>query len=133
MSDTQLMDVVKNYRQYNYSHGERSLAIGMLANRGITQRRLKVLGVFENKNYSQAEESFKRYKSNSKKALLLYIPTLIIGILTPILNNNLEGFDWLIISLLVVSIVSTLFYIYYLIRSFFNYHTLNEALENKLD
>jgi lipopolysaccharide export system permease protein len=133
LSDTQLMDVVKNYQQYNYTEGERSLAIGMLSDRGITEQRLKVLGVFENKKYNRAQEAYERFKRNAKKAFLYYIPVLILSIVLPVLNNNVEMSDWILIGLLVIDIVCFCFYFYFLIRSFFNYQSLHEALDEKFD
>ncbi|WP_420572980.1 LptF/LptG family permease [Kordia sp.] len=133
LSDTQLMDVVKNYRQYDYSDGERSLAIELLGDRGITEERLKVLGSFENKQYNRAQEAYERFVKNSKKAIIYYIPTLIISIILPVLNNNVEMSVWLALSILIVGIVVSLLYLYYLIKSFFNYQSLYEALDKKLD
>lgn len=133
LSDTQLMDVVKNYRQYNYSDGERSLAIDMLADRGITEERLKVLGVFENKKYKNAHEAYDLFKKNSRKAILYYIPVLLLSVIIPILNNNVEMSVWALLGLLVIDIICFCLYFYYLIRSFFNYQSLHEALDDKLD
>ncbi|WP_235982987.1 LptF/LptG family permease [Kordia aestuariivivens] len=133
LSDTQLMDVVKNYRQYSYSEGERSLAIGMLSDRGITEQRLKVLGVFENKQYNRAQEAYERFKRNSKKAFLYYIPVLILSIVLPVLNNNVEMPIWILLGLLVIDIVCFCLFFYYFIRSFFNFQSLHDALDQKLD
>ncbi|MEM6687608.1 MAG: hypothetical protein AAF617_17655, partial [Bacteroidota bacterium] len=133
LSDSKLMNVVKNYRKYNYTEGERSLAIGILEDRGISQRRLKVLGFYENKNYDRAQKAYKRFKKNSNKAFIFYIPSLIIGILLPVLDNNVEMPIWLLLGTLVVGIIITLVYLYYLIKSFFNYQSLHESLDNKLD
>jgi len=132
LSDPQLMDVVKNYRQYNYSEGERSLAINLLEDRGISQRRLKVLGFFENKKYNNAKEAQDTFKKNSKKAFFYYIPTIIIGLALPILNNNIEMPIWIFISLLIISILCSLVYTYYFIKSLFNYQSIHDALNEKL-
>jgi len=136
LSDPQLMDVVKNYRQYNYSDGERSLAIGILSDRGITERRLKVLGVFENKKYNRAQEAYERFKKNSRKAILYYLPVLIFSVLLPVLRNNLEMSTeviWTLLGLLVFDAICFCLFFYYFIRSFFNYQSLHEALDQKLD
>ena len=132
LSDPQLMDVVKNYRQYNYSEGERSLAINLLEDRGISQRRLKVLGFFENKKYNNAKEAQDTFKKNSKKAFFYYIPTIIIGLALPILNNNIEMPIWIFISLLIISMLCSLVYMYYFIKSLFNYQSIHDALNEKL-
>jgi lipopolysaccharide export system permease protein len=132
LSDTQLMDVVKNYRQYNYSEGERSLAIGMLEDRGISQQRLKVLGVFENKQYNRAIEAYNRFNKNAKKTFIFYIPALLIDVALPILDNNIEMSFGIALTILVLAILVTLAYIYYFIKSIFNYLSLHEALNEKL-
>ncbi|EDP94414.1 putative permease [Kordia algicida OT-1] len=133
LSDQQLMDVAKNYRQYNYTDGERSLAIEMLGERGISERRLKVLGFFENKQYTKAQNAYDRFVKNSKKAIIYYIPTLIISIVLPVLANNVDMPLYLAVSILIVGIIVSLLYLYFLIKSFFNYQSLHEALDKKLD
>lgn len=133
LNDNQLMEVVKNYKQYNYTDGERSLAIDILAERGITEQRLKVLGTFQNKQYNKAQRAYDEFTKNSKRAFIFYIPFLLISISLPILNNNVEMPDSVAISLLVTGIITGLIYLFNLIKSFFNYQTLFEALDKKLE
>ncbi|AXG70825.1 putative permease YjgP/YjgQ family protein [Kordia sp. SMS9] len=128
LSNTRLMNVVKRYRQFNYTEGERSLAIGILEERGISQRRLKVLGFFENVQYDKADSSHKKFFNTSKLTFLYYIISSIFGGAIPILLNNVKMDDWLIAILFAVWIISLLFYLYNFIKSFFHLHDLSKAL-----
>ncbi len=117
LSDTQLMDVVQNYRKYNYSDGERSLAIGILGDRGITQGRLKVLGVFENDTNKDIEKTYSSYLKASKLSFFYYVPFIISALSLPILNNNMELKDWMFYGLLASAIIFGILFIYRFVRS----------------
>lgn len=131
LSDQQLMDVVKNYRQYNYTDGERSLAIEMLSDRGISERRLKVLGFFENKQYQKAIDSHKKFLKTSKRTFLFYVLSLIFSTATPILLNNVALDDWIFGILFFISFASLLLYLFYFIKSLFHLGDLSKALGEK--
>ena len=130
LSDQQLMEVVKNYRQYNYSEGERSLAIEMLEGRGISRQRLKVLGNFENSKYNKAKELHQDLMQSSKLAFFFYIPFSLLSIVLPILNNNMEMSKWSFISILGLTIVIALIYLYHLIRSLIFLSNLSDTIES---
>jgi lipopolysaccharide export system permease protein len=128
LNDAKLMSVVKNYRQYNYTEGERSLAINILEERGISQRRLKVLGFFENKRYDKAHSSHKKFFNTSKQTFIYYIISSVFGGAIPILLNNVKMDDWLITILFAIWIISSLFYLYYFIKSLFHLSDFSKAL-----
>ncbi|MEL6810985.1 MAG: LptF/LptG family permease [Bacteroidota bacterium] len=71
-NDDQLKDIVKNYRQYDYSEDVRRAAIRELKTKGYTEEELKMSGSFENTKYSDAEMAYKSFGKNSKIALLFY-------------------------------------------------------------
>ncbi|MEM6718918.1 MAG: LptF/LptG family permease [Bacteroidota bacterium] len=117
LSDTQLMDVVQNYRDYNYSDGERSLAISILEERGISRRRLKVLGVFENDKNKNIGKIYTSYLKASKLSFIYYVPFLLSGLSLPILNNNIKLEGWMFYGLLAVAIIFGVLFIYRFVRS----------------
>lgn len=117
LSDSQLMDVVQNYRDYNYSDGERSLAISILEERGISQRRLKVLGVFENDSNKDIEKIYISYIKASKFAFVYYVPFIVSALSLPILNNNIKMENWMFYSLLASAIIFGILFIYRFVRS----------------
>lgn len=68
----QLKDIVKNYRQYNYSEEVRNAALQQLKLKGFSEIELKMAGDFENKKYTAALEAYKEFISFSKKGLIAY-------------------------------------------------------------
>ncbi|MDX1463455.1 MAG: hypothetical protein R3359_10390, partial [Marinirhabdus sp.] len=83
-TDDQLKDIVKNYRQYDYSEDMRNAAIERLKQKGVSELELQMAGDFENKKYSEALEEYTDFVSDSKKAIVLYILSLlgVIGLIT---------------------------------------------------
>jgi len=75
-TDTQLKDILKNYRQYNYSEDVRLAALHELKLKGYDEVQLKVAGEFENSTYSNAKVAYEGFVKNSKRALLFYILSL---------------------------------------------------------
>jgi hypothetical protein len=76
-----LMDVMKNYRQYNYEENVRNEAIQFLAERGISVEDLRLTGNLGNTNYNRADEVYQEFNRNSKIAFILYGLTILTAIL----------------------------------------------------
>jgi len=72
-SDTQLKDILKNYRQYNYSEDVRMAALHELKLKGYDELQLKMAGDFENNTYNEAKIAFEGFVKNSNRALLFYL------------------------------------------------------------
>ncbi len=77
-----LIDVVRNYKKYNYSEEVRNTAIGLLTERGYTLEELRLFGYLDNKDYDEAEKEYNAFRRNSKIAICVLI--LSAGILTPV-------------------------------------------------
>ncbi len=77
-SINQLKEVVKNYKQYNYSDAMRYGAIDRLEVLGITKENLKVQGFYENTTYNKAEKYFNDYKKFNKYTLLNYLVYIVL-------------------------------------------------------
>jgi len=75
-TDTQLKDILKNYRQYNYSEDVRLAALFELKLKGYDEMQLKMSGEFENNTYTEAKAAYQSFLKNSKRALLFYILSL---------------------------------------------------------
>ena len=82
----QLKDILKNYRQYNYSEDIRLAALRELKEKGYSELQLKMTGDFDNTTYTEAENNYQDFLKNSKKALLFYGITLLIFIGILVLN-----------------------------------------------
>ncbi|WP_299684783.1 LptF/LptG family permease [uncultured Dokdonia sp.] len=121
-SINQLKEIVKNYKQYNYSEALRYGALDRLDALGITKENLKVQGFYENKEYNDAERYYNAYKKYSIVTFIFYglaLLSLIISF-TPLLFKTFSGFLTREIALL-VNIFSSLIYVvfYYIsINSF---------------
>ncbi|WP_347374492.1 LptF/LptG family permease [Aequorivita sp. Q41] len=88
-NNKQLIDIVKNYRQYGYSEEVRKAALQQLNLKGYSKLELKMSGDFENKIYSVALQSFNESSSFSKKGLNAYFIS-IICLIGMILFNNID-------------------------------------------
>lgn len=84
-SSNQLKDIVKNYRQYNYSEDIRNAAIAKLGELGVSIENLKVQGYYENKSYASAESNYADHVKFSKIALVFY-GLLVLSLLSQILK-----------------------------------------------
>jgi len=78
MDTHQLIDVVKNYRQYEYSNEYRDQALKLVAEQGTSEMELKLQGNFENYAYTQSQASLKSYSKYAKYAFISYILTILI-------------------------------------------------------
>ncbi|WP_299766447.1 LptF/LptG family permease [uncultured Dokdonia sp.] len=85
-SINQLKEIVKNYKQYEYSDALRYGALDRLDALGITKENLKVQGFYENVTYNKAEKYYTDYKKYNKYTLinyLIYIALFAVAIFTP--------------------------------------------------
>lgn len=122
LEDHQLMDLVKNYRQYGLDNDTRNNAIDILGSRGLTVEDLKAGGNYENHTYTQAEELYRYYGKHSTTALVLYMLVFAIVILSsflPILNS---------IGGLVLTSFLTIGYYVYLFKAYRNASDLNDII-----
>lgn len=118
-SINQLKEIVKNYKQYNYSDAVRYGALDRLDALGITKENLKVQGFYENKEYNAAEKNFNNYKKFSKLTFIFYgiaLLSLIISF-TPLLFKTVSGFLTREIALLVNVFSSIIYVVFYYISS----------------
>ena len=102
LDNAKLIDIVKNYKQYDYPSEFRSEALKILAERGITNNALKISGNLDNNKYDNAEQIFKKFTQNNNIALFFYFAS---G-LAYISNNMALGF---ILSLLFLGVMIFVF------------------------
>jgi lipopolysaccharide export system permease protein len=123
-SDKKLIDVVKNYRQYDIEESYRNTALKLLNERGISEEELRFGGNLQNENYENALRFKTAYDENSKMALKLYLFTLISVIFGAVINNN--GFPTLGKILLGLGIAIGILYLITLFKSFINQSNFNK-------
>ncbi|WP_313373509.1 hypothetical protein [Chishuiella sp.] len=88
-----LIDIVKNYKKYNYPIELKEEALRILDTRGISKESLQLSGNLSNYFYDEAMEEYKKYNFNSSLGFILFISSII-------LNYNIS----VLLSLIVYSI-----------------------------
>lgn len=112
-TDTQLKDILKNYRQYNYSEDVRLAALHELKLKGYDEIQLKMAGDFENNTYSDAERTFLSFSKLSKRAVVMSVSFMGFFILFILGKIYLQAIPLLVEAFLVLSALSLiLFYIF---------------------
>lgn len=104
-----LINVVKNYRSYNYTYAYRNTALKILNKRGITEEELRFGGNLSNENYEEALRYKLSFYENARVTYVLYFFAIFLAIGGAVLNNN--GFPTLGKVLLGVGILFTIIYI----------------------
>jgi lipopolysaccharide export system permease protein len=102
-SDYQLKDILKNYRQYDYSEDLRLGALERLKEKGFSEGELKMTGDFENLKYTDAARTLKSFSKNSRRALEFYLLTL--------LSFAFLSFTYMTQSMVLGYITTALFYL----------------------
>ncbi len=113
-NNIKLIDVVKNYKQYNYDESLRKIALDILNERGVSEEDLKLSGNFENSEFKNAEGLYRNFRKYSRTAFICYL--LIFGF--EILGNFLDtDYATLTKILLICSFTALLLYFVFLIKS----------------
>ncbi|WP_189359287.1 LptF/LptG family permease [Algibacter mikhailovii] len=129
--NNRLIDIIKNYREYDYSITYKNTALTILNSRGITNQQLKFAGHFTNQKYEEALRLKNVFMEDSQLALILYTIFAILAITGKILENNY--YDSFGTPLFKVSIGFGVIYFFAFLRSFisgsiFNKHIGQDSL-----
>ncbi|SRR5258706_1742597 len=100
-SDSRLIEIVKNAKQFGYDDQTRNAALQVLKERGITEQDLQLTGNLNNYKYDYTRKLFNSYISNSRMAFVSYTVLIIYKGLTifHILDVNPSGLFHLIFEL----------------------------------
>ena len=128
----QLKEIVKNFKQYDYSEDVRKAAMRELANKGYSDTELKLEGTFENTRYNSAKIDYNLYIKNSKKGLLFYINNIIL-LLVQVVFKVLHFSEFAIILVGLLSFVSIILFYVYAIKSLSNQVSFYSVLQKKKD
>lgn len=129
--DTKLIDVIKNYRQYDMDVEYKNSSVQILEDRGITKQELKYAGNLTNDTYENALTHKNTYENNAIVAFRLYIVMAICTTIGLVLNNN--GFPAIGITLIVIGALSVLFYLTFLFKSFDGLSKFYKNLDKKIN
>ena len=117
-SNEKLIDIIKNYRQYEFDIAYRNTALAIMNTRGVTENELKYSGNLVNDNYENALRHLRSYNENSTIALILYIIYALFGLIGAVLNNN--GFPVLGPILIALGFFALVLFLVALIKSYTN-------------
>ncbi len=117
-SNKKLIDIVKNYRQYDFDESYKNTSLLLLKQKGITKEELRFGGNLVNDNYENALRYKNDYSFNSVLTFKLYFISLFADIVGAVLNNN--GFPAIALILIIIGSLATLSYLIYLFKSIMN-------------
>ena len=127
-SNKKLIDIIKNYRQYDFYDSYKNTSLQLLKLRGVSEEELRFGGNLVNENYENALRYKSAYDENSRIALLLYIVYVIFAISGLVLNNN--GFPTLGSILIIIGFIGVILFLIALIKTFI-YQTNFDKLAGK--
>ncbi len=122
-----LIDVIQNYREYDYSIAYKNSSVAILETRGITAQELKIGGHFTNLKYEEAIRLKDLYDEESKLAFILYLISFPLIILGSVLKNN--NAPTLGNVFFVIGCLTGILYLFSLIKSFSSHSNLMKHLD----
>ncbi|RZV66666.1 MAG: YjgP/YjgQ family permease [Flavobacteriaceae bacterium] len=127
--NSRLIDIIQNYRKYDYNETYRDNAFKILNERGISEQELKIAGHISNDRFENAKRNYLDFTLNSRISLFFYIPFLI-GILAYfVLNNN--NLPLMAIVALVIAIPSTIMFLVFLSKAYMSQTNFYKIAEKK--
>lgn len=124
-----LIDIIKNYHQYDYPRSFRNSSIKILNSRGITEEELRLSGNLSNQSYEDANREMNLYSENSKVTLVGYICYLSFTVLALVFNNN--KLPTLAIVSGVLAVIFVISFLIYLIKQYTNLSNFYGILNQK--
>ena len=124
-----LIDIIKNYHQYDYPKSFRNSSIKILADRGISEEELRLGGNLTNPVYEDANRAVNLFNENSKIAFVAYFAYLVFTVLALVFNNNKLPALAVISGILAVILVIS--FLVYLIKLYTNLSNFYKILNEK--
>lgn len=124
-----LIDIVKNYEQYNYTKDYRIAALKILDKRGISQKQLSLQGNLMNKAYVEVKILLNKLKKDSKLTTYLYLVALLMPIAVSAGEFFLPPVIFLII--IVISLIASVLFHIYLYKSLSTIIKIEKITKNK--
>nr|WP_281261087.1 LptF/LptG family permease [Algibacter marinivivus] len=125
--NNRLIDIIKNYREYSYSSKYRNTALSIINTRGISTQQLKFSGNLFNEKYEEAIRLKNKFEEDSKLAFILYIIFYSLTLIGLVLENN--KFELIGSVLSITGIISGIFYLFSLVKSFISSSNFYKHLE----
>ena len=132
MDTERLIDVVKNYRQYEHSINYRNHALELLEEQGISEMELKLQGNFENYTYAESQKAFSSYSNYAKYAFISYAFAVVLYAAHTVFRiYGIALSEALSKGLLIASYVVFGLFAINLVRSIISYYNVYKALNKK--
>jgi len=129
-SDKRLIDLLKNYRQYDLDRTFKNTALQILNTRGITEQELRFGGNLLNENFENALRYKNAYEENSRMGMFLYVIMLTFSIVGAILNNN--GFPAVGKFLLVIGVLAIILFLITFVKTLSSQSNFYKVLGKKV-
>lgn len=129
-SDEKLVDLLKNYRQYDLDRSYKNTALKILNSRGVTEQELRFGGNLVNETFESALRYKNNYRENSRMGFFLYMVAIIFDLSGAILNNN--GFPVLGKTLLGIGILATVLFLISFAKTLSNQTNFYKVLGHKI-
>ena len=129
-SDQKLIDLLKNYRQYDLDRSYKNTALKILNGRGVTEQELRFAGNLVNETFESALRYKNNYRENSRMGLFLYIIALVFDLSGAILNNN--GFPVLGKTLIGIGVLATVLFLISFAKTLSNQTNFYKVLGHKI-
>ncbi|WP_188604482.1 LptF/LptG family permease [Aquaticitalea lipolytica] len=86
--DDKLIDIIKNYKQYNYDVRSKSVAFNLLVQRGVTIDEIQTQGIVIKAEHNQSDKIAKDSIDYSKYTMIFYCIGVILLVLFLVFRNN---------------------------------------------
>lgn len=127
LENNKLIDIVRDYRDHDYTVQHKNTAISVLTSRGITRQELKMAGHL-NKDFLEEAKALKNaYVEDSKLAFIMYAIGVGLILLGRILINN--NFPLIGNILFVIGIIGFIIFLFALTQSFSKHTNLYKHLD----
>jgi lipopolysaccharide export system permease protein len=113
LSNNKLIDIVKNYKRYNYDEEVKEGALQLLSDRGIQVDDLKLVNSDRDYEVSELEDIRKNYKNNALITIIVYFVTVFL---------NLVFFETENTFFIILPFILTLVYLVVYVKTYIYYH-----------
>ncbi|MBU2951679.1 LptF/LptG family permease [Tamlana agarivorans] len=127
--NAKLMDIIKNYKLYNYDIKYKNSALAILDSRGVTKQQLKFSGEYSDDRFEETIRLKNSCVEDSKLALILYIicaPLILIGKILE--NNKYEDSGKILFT---VGVIIGVIYVIAFTRSFISFSNFKKHVKKQ--
>ncbi|WP_084399463.1 LptF/LptG family permease [Pseudotamlana agarivorans] len=128
--NAKLIDIIKNYKHYNYDIKYKNSALEILNERGVTKQQLKFTGEYSDERFDETIRLKNACDEDANLALILYLffaPLVLVG---KILENN--HYESIGKGLFIAGVVIGVVYLIALSRSFISFSNFKKHVKKEV-